>query len=142
MTSLKEADGFLAGERTSSGGVSMTPLIDVVFQLLVFFLLTSTFVLPALELTLPTADASAPMEAKEFWLVELGPERQLAVDGELVSSIVAARQSRVEAGVTVPSTARLRIDAGVAYVEVARLLRELGEAEIRHVHFVHEVGDD
>lgn len=120
----------------------MTPLIDVVFQLLVFFLLTSTFVLPALELTLPTADASAPMEAKEFWLVELGPERQLAVDGELVSSIVAARQSRVEAGVTVPSTARLRIDAGVAYVEVARLLRELGEAEIRHVHFVHEVGDD
>lgn len=33
----------------------LTPLIDVVFQLLVFFLLTTTFTLPAVPLDLPEA---------------------------------------------------------------------------------------
>jgi biopolymer transport protein ExbD len=39
--------------------LDMAPLIDVVFQLLVFFMLSSTFVNPALSLELPRASSNA-----------------------------------------------------------------------------------
>ena len=36
-----------------SAGPDMTPMIDMIFQLLIFFLLTSFFILPAVDVTLP-----------------------------------------------------------------------------------------
>lgn len=40
----------------------LVPMIDVVFQLVVFFMVSSTFVVtPGLNLDLPTADASEPV---------------------------------------------------------------------------------
>ena len=41
--------------------LDVTPLIDVVFLLLIFFLLTSTFITPeAIELSLPTSGTGSP----------------------------------------------------------------------------------
>jgi biopolymer transport protein ExbD len=41
--------------------LDVTPLIDVVFLLLIFFLLTSNFITPeAIELSLPTSGTAAP----------------------------------------------------------------------------------
>jgi biopolymer transport protein ExbD len=43
--------------------LDVTPLIDVVFLLLIFFLLTSTYIAPeALELSLPTSGTASPSE--------------------------------------------------------------------------------
>lgn len=39
--------------------VELTPLIDVVFQLLVFFLLTSAFINPGITVNLPDAETGA-----------------------------------------------------------------------------------
>lgn len=58
----------------------LTPLIDVVFQLLVFFLLTATFSVPAVPLELPRA--------------ETGRERR--DEGVLVLSITEAGELFVE----------------------------------------------
>ncbi|MEM8710152.1 MAG: biopolymer transporter ExbD, partial [Planctomycetota bacterium] len=65
--------------------IELTPLIDVVFQLLVFFLLTSSFVQPSLRLDLPrgaTLDDPDPTPI----IVEIDAEGQIAVDGEIVES--------------------------------------------------------
>jgi biopolymer transport protein ExbD len=40
--------------------IDMTPMIDCVFQLLIFFLLSSSFVTPAVQLELPRSDAEQP----------------------------------------------------------------------------------
>ncbi len=62
----------------------MAPLIDVVFLLLVFFMLTSTFENPSLPLALPAADSnvSTPPEAVE---IHLDREGILTLDGERVT---------------------------------------------------------
>ncbi|MBI3317327.1 MAG: biopolymer transporter ExbD, partial [Candidatus Omnitrophica bacterium] len=41
--------------RKSTIGLDMTPMIDIVFQLLIFFMLSSSFLNPSLKLTLPKA---------------------------------------------------------------------------------------
>ena len=37
--------------------MELSPLIDCIFQLLIFFMLSSTFLTPSIKLTLPTAEA-------------------------------------------------------------------------------------
>src|SRR3989338_5910514 len=45
--------------KMQSGTMDMTPLIDVVFQLLLFFMLSSSFILqPGIRISLPRAETS------------------------------------------------------------------------------------
>lgn len=51
------------GRKRMSMALDMAPLIDVVFLLLIFFMLTSTMTAPeALDLALPSSSSSAPQE--------------------------------------------------------------------------------
>ncbi len=52
---------FLRPKRNTAR-LDLTPLIDVVFQLLVFFMLTSSFLQPSIKLVLPTASAREQIE--------------------------------------------------------------------------------
>ncbi|MCC5833434.1 MAG: biopolymer transporter ExbD [Opitutales bacterium] len=122
-------------------GVGIMPLIDVVFQLLVFFMLTSTFVSPALDLTLPQlADDVVPRD--EFTLdVSVGPSGEVWIDGEAVGDDLASfLNTRLGALAEMP-VAALRADRETAYDQLMRILRELGSAGVQQIHFVYEVGD-
>jgi biopolymer transport protein ExbD len=55
----------IARPRRTAASIDMTPMIDCVFQLLIFFMLSSTFLLPRLELSLPEATASGASAAPE-----------------------------------------------------------------------------
>ena len=63
--------------------LELTPLIDVVFQLLVFFLLTASFVQPSLRLDLPSGEASDEPDSKPI-MVEIDAAGTLRVDGDVV----------------------------------------------------------
>ena len=43
-----------------SAGPDLTPMIDVIFQLLIFFLLTSFLIIPAINVALPRSRSTAP----------------------------------------------------------------------------------
>jgi biopolymer transport protein ExbD len=65
--------------------VSMTPLIDVIFLLLLFFMLTSTFSsFGEIELSQATAGAAAPESPSERAFVQLGTER-LVLNGVTIT---------------------------------------------------------
>ena len=61
--------------------LNMTPLIDVLFLLLIFFMLTGTFKrVGELELQLPDSSTSAPFQGTDVRQVELiGPGAQDSV---------------------------------------------------------------
>ena len=62
-------------------GLDMTPLVDVVFLLLIFFLLTSTYIVPqAIELSLPSSTTATSIREKPV-VVVIGPDRELLLDG-------------------------------------------------------------
>lgn len=67
--------------------IELTPLIDVVFQLLIFFLLTTSFIAErAVDVELPAADAQAsPQEKKTILAVTVTRDGEIAHDERMVS---------------------------------------------------------
>lgn len=61
--------------------VELTPLIDVVFQLLVFFLLTSVFLEPALPMNLPAAETAEVQQAPAELVIDVEADGTLRLDG-------------------------------------------------------------
>lgn len=53
-------------QRRPSMGLDMSPLIDCVFQLLIFFLLSSSFLTPMMQLSLPEAATRDENPAEEI----------------------------------------------------------------------------
>ncbi|NOY63320.1 MAG: biopolymer transporter ExbD [Gammaproteobacteria bacterium] len=65
--------------------LDIAPLIDIVFLLLVFFMLTSTFMVPeAIELELPES-GSATVTETESITVSLNQAGELALNGERIA---------------------------------------------------------
>ncbi len=79
-------------------GIRLTPLIDVVFILLVFFMLASSFLdWRAFELALPPADATPDPEASPI-VVRIGPQGGYSLAGEDVApSELAQRVGALQA---------------------------------------------
>lgn len=62
--------------------IDLTPLIDVVFILLIFFFITSTFIQPSLPVNLAkAASASASAERQEQLVITIDAEGTLFHDG-------------------------------------------------------------
>lgn len=62
-------------------GVNLTPLIDVVFLLLIFFMVSTTFTREReLTVELPQAVAEAAAEAEDFIEVEISADGEYAVN--------------------------------------------------------------
>lgn len=106
--------------------LSVTPLIDVLFLLIIFFTLTSTFKrVGELELQLPestTADPSA--RENPLPLIELIAEEDgaLWIDGEPVSfDTLAERLDRIRAE-RPDDHVMIKAEAGVDHGDVVRLL--------------------
>lgn len=73
------------GRRGGSVGLSLTPLIDIVFLLLVFFMLTAHFVEEQdLEVQLPEAQSGEPREQEGPLTVTLREDGELMVEGAVV----------------------------------------------------------
>ncbi|RMF90216.1 MAG: biopolymer transporter ExbD [Nitrospinota bacterium] len=64
--------------------LNIAPLIDIVFLLLIFFLLTSTFMHTGIELTLPEAQTAEVQDVEEH-VISLTGEGELYLDLEPVS---------------------------------------------------------
>lgn len=47
------------------GGIDLTPLIDVIFMMLIFFIVATTFVKPSFEVNLPDADSAKIVDEEE-----------------------------------------------------------------------------
>lgn len=67
--------------------LNLIPLIDVVFMLLIFFMLTTTFVHDrTLKVDLPVSESGSAERAElENHVIELDERGQIAVDGQRVS---------------------------------------------------------
>ncbi len=63
----------------------MTPLIDVVLLLLIFYVVTTAFIDREIELQLPDSQSSAVPEEKKKFTVEVGRAGDLALNGERIT---------------------------------------------------------
>ena len=67
--------------------VNVTPLIDVVFNLLIFFVITTTFVQnPGIEVELPKASTAPGSQASDSVIIAITQQGQMIYEGRALSS--------------------------------------------------------
>jgi len=136
----------LRPHRPEAPDINLTPLIDVVFLLLIFFMISTTFRDEGrLPLQLPEADAE-PVPADQVELTAVMIERggRISIDARPVmnAEIETLKQALVEAvGVERERPLLIKADARVAHEVVMRVLDAAGQLGLTQIAFAAtEVG--
>lgn len=104
-------------------GISLTSLIDVIFLLLIFFMLTTTIIDPSkrLDLQLPEAKAASAETKSIPVTIEVGERKEIVLNGERVD--LNSLESRLLAmGNEGKKTAIVRADRRLDYGYVVAVL--------------------
>ncbi len=117
------------GSSEEEAGLTMTPLVDIVLLLLIFYIVTTAFVDRELELKLPEADASSVPEEKKKFTIEVSQDGGLALNGELVTLDRLDRTLETEQGNDNIQSVEIRADKAVShgrFVEVLGVVKKHG----------------
>lgn len=122
----------LDDDDTDAGEViNLTPMIDVVFLLLIFFLAATTFAREEVELDLrlPQAKSGKAGSGEQQIVVNVFADGKLTVDGREVTlaalqqKLQAAVQRNAEQAVLVRGDQESRFGTGLAVLDVCRLAK-------------------
>ncbi|MCF6256256.1 MAG: biopolymer transporter ExbD [Gammaproteobacteria bacterium] len=108
--------------------LDIAPLIDIVFLLLVFFMLTSTFMVPeAIELELPESNSAQVSDITPI-IVSLNPAGQLALNGERIElkQLREAIEPLIKQNADAPIT--LKSDASTQVQQLLQVMDEIRAA--------------
>ncbi len=102
--------------------LTMTPLIDVVLLLLIFFVVTTVFVDREIELQLPDSQSSKVPDEKKKFTVELGRDGRLALNGETMTVPRFDQMIEVEAAADNIRSVEIRADKMTVHGRVVEVL--------------------
>jgi len=122
-------------KRREALGLDLTPLIDVVFILIIFFIVSSTFKdeKAILNLTLPSSQGENLKIEKQQISLELSKDA-LAYDGKKIDFITL--QNKLENIKDKQKPIIVNIDSSVAYNRVVKLLNILQLNELNNLALV------
>jgi len=116
----------------------MTPMIDCVFQLLIFFMLSSSFLTPALKLTLPDATSQAAPEQEELY-VSIDAAGKAYVNHTEVAVEQLTEHLRPLVAKSEKKVVSVRGDEGMRYEFFVKVLDAAQAAGAAHVSIAHDV---
>ena len=118
--------------------INITSLIDVIFMLVVFFMIGSTFEKPALAVSLPTASSGEAVRQAMF-TVSLAGAGALYLEGEPVEEAGLERRLRGESLANPELRLALDCDGRLAFQRVTEIMDILNRAGVRNVAIHHEL---
>ena len=132
---------FFVRPKRLSARLDMAPLIDVVFLLLIFFMLTSSFLQPSIPLALPQATAAdEPPPAPVFVSVDesggVYVNQEAVPRADFVAKLGAALTERDD------KTVNFRGDRTMPYEVFVALMAEARQAGAVQFNIVHEAKDN
>ena len=115
------------GLTTSSRVINLTPLIDIVFLLLVFFMLTAHFVKDqSLDIALPEASSSAGLDEQGALEILINDKAEILIDKQLVKQdeldavIKHSLQGRTNKQVILRGDKNSKLDLTIKVMDAAR----------------------
>lgn len=113
-------------------GLDVTPLIDVVFQLLIFFMLTASFIAqPGIKISLPRAITSEVVQEEKNIVITLTKDNLLYFNEKLISETELKERLMREAKLN--KSMLIKADRGIALGKVVGiwdLCRDSGISQI------------
>lgn len=123
--------------RSPDVAIDLTPLIDVVFLLLIFFMVTTTFVRDSgLTLELPEADAEAVVQPRDPIEVRVAADGTYQVAGDLLADNSRAALERALRGIVGPDMdvpLVISADASAPHGAVVRVMDVAGRLGLERV---------
>lgn len=136
----------LQRQREEEVEVNLTPLIDVVFLLLIFFMVSTTFVRESeINLSLPEASKESPKIERQQVEVAVDAQGTYFVDGKalLNSKLETIRRAIGEAAAEFEEPIIVvSADAGAAHQDVVDILDAARQLGYVRISFTTEVRDD
>lgn len=117
--------------------IDMAPLIDVVFLLLIFFMLTSSFSLPSLQIKLPTAQGQ-PDSTPEVILVAVDAQGAITIQGQPVPLPLFEEKLRAISSGQTDKKIHFRGDRGMDYGLFVELMDRARQIGLIQFHLVHD----
>ena len=129
----------IARQRKPSIRIEMSPLIDCIFLLLIFFLLSSTFLTPKIQLALPKAGSAASSSEIDLIMVTVDADGQAYLNSqstawEELDNLLIARLREADRQVVT-----LRCDESTPHRYFVRALEIAKSSGATHVNVAHEV---
>ncbi|MBT6600874.1 MAG: biopolymer transporter ExbD [Nitrospina sp.] len=118
-------------ESEENFSLDLTPLVDVVFLLLIFFMVSTVFVdfRRKMDISLPTSKSSSPSETLESVKVELTVDKQIFLNGEKVK-LEEFESALSKISGTKRNGAIIRADKNLPYGNVIKIMGLLQNAKI------------
>lgn len=117
--------------------IDMAPLIDVVFQLLIFFMLSSSFLSPVMKLNLPRAVTQDKRETERV-VVIIDKEGNFFINRNPVGQEGLQEAIAREIAVISVKTIDLKGDGDVAYRYFVQAMDAARQAGVSQINIVHE----
>jgi len=136
MPNIKKRESVLEEE-----GMNMTPLIDCVFLLLIFFMVTTVFKNPVLlDMILPGAENFMTLDKNQL-VAELDADGNVALNGQVVSFDAFDALLVAEKQKTGTNSMVIRADVAAKHGNVLRLMKLAKEVQIETIAMaVEDVG--
>jgi biopolymer transport protein ExbD len=116
-----------------AGEIDLTPMLDVVFILLIFFIVTSVFVTEAgIEVAKPQA-STADDTAGDLILIAVGPSGDIWIDGEQIDPRFIRSRFELRLADAPNSSVIIQADANANNEQVMLILGAAREANIANV---------
>ena len=121
--------------------LDLAPLIDIVFQLLIFFMLTSTFLNPALKLTLPTASSREKIDPEQL-VVSVDSVGNVFVNFDKVEMTELKDVLQTRLAPMERKQVNFRGDHNLRYQEFVKVMDIAKQAGARQLNIVHQTSED
>jgi biopolymer transport protein ExbD len=124
--------------RRVRSSLDLTPLIDVVFQMLIFFLLSSSFLAPAMKLKLPRARTLDPTHQEDLVLsADAEGNLRLGADSVELEELEDVLRTRLETAEE--KRLSFRGDRSLHYEVFVQVMEAARRAGVRDLDVRHEV---
>lgn len=124
------------GIKKRDKGINVTPFVDVLLVVLVIFILTSNQTIPGLEVNLPKASTSIPLEKPKTKAITIDNAGQVFLDAYPVTLPELEERLRLEKAINADFPVIVRGDAQVQYARVVEVLDLLRRIELGQVGLV------
>ena len=120
-------------DQEDAGEIDLTPMLDVVFILLIFFIVTSVFVTEAgIEVTKPEASTIEDTSG-DLILIAVGVGGDIWIDGEQIDPRFIRSRFELRLADAPNSAIIIQADANANYEQVLLILGAAREANIENV---------
>lgn len=127
------------GDDEEAGEIDLTPMLDVVFILLIFFIVTSVFVTEAgIEVNKPQASTAEP-RTQDLILIAISPDGEIWIDGEQIDPRFVRSRFERRLAETPNASVIIQGDENASNEHVLTILEAARDAEIANVSISTEV---